>query len=111
MYNVGCKGARNSQCKYSYVGETGRKLKHRMAEHRNALNRTSFSSNIAEHSFKTKHDANFEDPKVIYHEKNKKARKWLESWSILKLQKQGVPLMNDQLTTNNNIPKSYYSLL
>ena len=72
VYNVNCG------CGQEYYGQTKRNLGKRICEHKMALNRRSYQSNIAEHAIKTKHDVNFNSPKIIYHEPNNDARKFLE---------------------------------
>ena len=52
------------------MGTTKRKLKTRIGEHKKALNNPSIKSNIAEHAFKTKHNINWDKPKVTYSDNN-----------------------------------------
>ena len=105
VYNVNCT------CGQEYFGQTKRNLGKRICEHRMALNRRSYQSDIAEHAIKTKHDINFDSPKIIYNESNNEARKFLESWSILKAKLNKKSLMNDKLTGSINIPDTYVALL
>ncbi|KYQ49832.1 hypothetical protein ALC60_11007 [Trachymyrmex zeteki] len=61
VYKINCK-----ECDASYVGQTGRKLKRRIAEHRNNIRRDPFShSIISEHRLHHNHDFNWNDVEVL----------------------------------------------
>ena len=67
-----------------YIGQTKRKLKSRINEHKSALTNLDIKSNVAEHSFKTNHNINFNNTKIIYRETNHRARKFLEKMEYFK---------------------------
>ena len=106
VYNINC-----NDCAHTYTGHTGRALKARVKEHRNALNYSYLNSNVADHAIKFKHDVNFKSPIVKYNERNYHARKFLESWEIEKNKMLSKPLMNDQQNSKCVIPSIYLSLL
>ena len=106
VYEVDC-----NDCPAVYVGTTKRKLSTRLQEHKNAFFRPNIKSNIAEHSFQTKHSINFNNPRVSYKERKPGARKFLEGFQIQKYIHENRILMNDQLNSQTNIPSIYLSLL
>ncbi len=88
VYEIPCKN-----CPKTYIGETGRLLTTRLAEHksetdnvenksytrsqRKASTTDSFKSDIAEHAAKTNHVTGWEEARVIDSESNKTTR-WLK---------------------------------
>jgi hypothetical protein len=106
VYNIGC-----NDCDANYSGNTKRKLETRVKEHKSALYKPYVHSKIAEHSFTTKHDINWKNPKIIYHEPNKKARFFLENWDIEKSKSIGLPIMNEMHNNETGIPRQYLPLL
>jgi RNase P protein component len=106
VYNIHC-----NDCKAVYCGQTKRKLKTRINEHKNALTRNHIHSQVAEHAFQTKHDINWSKPKIKYHENNKRARIFLESYDIEKTKSQNIPVMNEMLNKEPGIPLQYLPLL
>ncbi len=106
VYNISCY-----DCDANYWGNTKRKLEIRVKEHKSALNKPYVHSNIAEHSFATKHDINWKNPKIIYHQPNKKARFFLENWDIEKSKTRGLPIMNEMHNNETGIPRQYLPLL
>jgi hypothetical protein len=106
VYNVNC-----NECDSVYVGTTKRQLKNRISEHKKALNKCYIKSNVADHAFSTKHDINWNNPKVKYSEKNYSARNFLESWNIEQHKYMCVPLMNDRQNIKTCIPSQYLGLL
>ena len=75
------------------------------------MNKINFSSNVAEHCSRNKHDANFSDPKIAYCGSNYSSRLFLESIQIEKFKFFNTDLMNDKLTGSTCIPQEYLSLL
>ncbi len=75
IYKVDC-----DDCEKSYVGETGRRLCKRIAEHK-AAERDGLikKSCLAQHSVETSHRANFSDVKILTSEKNVALRKAKEA--------------------------------
>ena len=106
VYKINC-----NDCDAVYVGTTKRKLSSRIQEHKNALVRPTIQSNIADHSFHTKHNINFNDPQISYIENKSSARYFLENFEIARHKISKTPLMNDQQNCNSSIPKIYLSLL
>ncbi len=99
VYNIHC-----NYCQAVYCGQTKRKLKTRINEHKYALTRNHIDSQVAEHAFQTKHDINWSKPKIKYHENNKRARIFLESYDIEKTKSQNIPVMNEMLNKEPGIP-------
>ena len=106
VYTVDC-----NDCPAVYVGTTKLKLSTRLNEHRNALSSPNIISNIAEHSFQTKHSINFQNPRVTYKERRVGARRFLESFQIEKFKYEKRTLMNDQQNSLTIIPPIYLSLI
>ena len=78
VYNIPCDG-----CPKVYIGQTGRSLKHRLAEHRRALKNGDVpASALAEHTLATGHPVALTKAEVIDHHPYITARCLLESWHI-----------------------------
>jgi len=61
VYRISCK-----DCNASYVGQTGRQLKTRIAEYKNHIRRnTSVRSVISEHKLALGHDFDWENVKIL----------------------------------------------
>jgi predicted GIY-YIG superfamily endonuclease len=105
VYNIPC-----NDCNFVYVGQTKRDLKSRISEHKSALHLNYVNSNVAEHSFKFKHDVNFNGAIVKYKESNRNSRLFLEKFDIEHKKFNKIPLMNDQLNCANNFPSIYKCL-
>ena len=106
VYNLEC-----NDCPYVYSGQTGRSIKARLSEHKNALNYSYLNSNVADHAINFKHNIKFDKPLIKYKESSYSARRFLESFDIEKLKKNKTPLMNDQQNSTCIIPSVYLSLL
>ena len=107
VYNVHC-----NDCSAVYVGQTKRKLSHRLSEHKKSLLKLNIKSNVRDHAKQCKHNINFENAKITYFENNYHARLFLESWNIEKLKYVNIPLMNDRQNSQScSIPEIYLSLL
>ena len=115
IYEVPCKG-----CSKTYIGETGRLLKTRLAEHkaeadkisarsftrsqRKASTTETFKSAIAEHVAATNHVIGWEEAKLIDHEQDKTTR-WLKEacW----IRNRGKNIMNKDEGLTNSITSTH----
>ena len=61
VYQIQC-----GTCKKTYIGQTGRTLKHRVKEHKRALilHNANFSA-VAEHAMRENHDFTWDEARVI----------------------------------------------
>ncbi|BHF83057.1 hypothetical protein SprV_0802619800 [Sparganum proliferum] len=66
------------QC--NYVGETGRQIQTRMAEHAAAVRRNDTSSKVAAHSTGSGHTFKFDEAEILARCDNRVSRELLESW-------------------------------
>ncbi len=98
-------------CNRIYTKDTKRKLETRIKEHKNAITKPYMTSHVADHARETKHNINWDKPKISYHEDNENARLFLEKWHLEKLKLNNLPVMNKQLKTDTNIPPQYIPLL
>ncbi|BHF72485.1 hypothetical protein SprV_0401555100 [Sparganum proliferum] len=64
----------------NYVGETGRQLRTRMAEHAAAVRRNDASSQVAAHSTRPGHTFKFDEAELLARGDNRVSRELLESW-------------------------------
>nr|VZI48235.1 unnamed protein product [Spirometra erinaceieuropaei] len=64
----------------NYVGETGRQLRARMAEHAAAVRRNDASSQVAAHSTRSGHTFKFDEAEILARGDNCVSRELLESW-------------------------------
>ena len=105
IYKIPCK-----DCAWNYVGETGRSLKTRKAEHIRNVKKHNNGSNIAKHAWDNDHVIDFDNAKII-DTGNFRSRLTLESWHTAK----------DRNADNNSKPlprqytilvkKTYYHLI
>jgi hypothetical protein len=79
VYKLECK-----DCDVCYVGETGRQLKERRAEHQKDVEKKSALSNVYQHTRHSGHAFDFDGMKVLDNEKCKRKRKVLESVYTIK---------------------------
>ena len=78
VYCVPCDG-----CPMKYIGQTGRNLKHWLAEHRHALKKGDVATSaLAEHALETGHPMDLTKAEVIDHHPFTSNRCLLESWHI-----------------------------
>nr|VZI19032.1 unnamed protein product [Spirometra erinaceieuropaei] len=63
-----------------YVGETGRQIQTRMAEHAAEMRRNDASSQVATHSTGSGHKFKFEEAEILARGDNRVSRELLESW-------------------------------
>ncbi|KYN38925.1 hypothetical protein ALC56_06685, partial [Trachymyrmex septentrionalis] len=90
VYKILC-----NNCDASYVGQTGRKLKTRIAEHRNHIRyKTSARSVITEHRLLHDHDFQWDDVQILDEEPSYRKRLILEMLHI-KRQKNSLNLQTD----------------
>ena len=57
-----------SECSAVYIGETGRTLKMRLAEHKRAVRMENVNNGIAVHSLKTGHSIAWDKTKITHRE-------------------------------------------
>ena len=90
MYKISC-----NDCDATYVGQTGRKLKTRIAEHRNHIKyNTSARSVITEHRRQLDHEFKWEEVEILDEEPSYRRRLVSEMINIRK-QKNGINLQTD----------------
>ena len=75
VYRISC-----TDCKATYIGETGRNLNTRLTEHKRATRNGDIRNHISEHHRQTKHDINWDSAECISHSTNYYQRLTLESW-------------------------------
>ena len=78
VYKIKC-----TTCEKSYIGETGRKLKIRVNEHKNDVrNNNNNISGLSQHAKETGHEIDWEGVEIIYKENNFNKRKFKEALVI-----------------------------
>ena len=101
VYSVPC-----NECSRAYIGQTGRSLDHRIADHRRALrNGDEAASALAEHMFTAGHKMDLSKATVIDTHPHAQTRCLLESWHI---QHEQTPPLNRGRGT---LPGLYATLL
>ena len=75
-----------SECSAVYIGETGRTLKERLAEHKRAVRMENVNNGIAVHSLKTGHSIAWDKAKITHRETLWQRRKVKEAIRIQKSQ-------------------------
>ena len=85
VYSIPC-----ADCSATYIGETGRTLKVRMAEHKRAVKSKDPPNGIAVHVQKTAHNINWQEARILARENNWGRRRVLEALEI----QQRRPKMN-----------------
>ena len=75
VYRIPC-----SACPWSYIGETGRTLRERVAEHKRAVRDWVTSSEIANHVAETGHAMNWEASAILSLESHHFRRVFKEAW-------------------------------
>nr|VZI32229.1 unnamed protein product [Spirometra erinaceieuropaei] len=75
VYRIWCSCGQSN-----YVGETGRQLRTRMAEHAAAVRRNDASSQVAAHSTGCGHTFKFDEAEILARGDNRVSRELLESW-------------------------------
>ena len=100
VYSVPC-----NECSRAYIGQTGRSLDHRIAEHRRALRNGDVAASApAEHVFTAGHKMDLSKATVIDTHPHAQTRCLLESWHI---QHERTPLNRGRGT----LPGLYATLL
>ena len=74
VYRIDCEN-----CDASYVGETGRQVRNRMAEHENDIRMKKPASKVSEHVQQTGHRFKFNDVSILDNSNHRKTRLHLES--------------------------------
>nr|VZI13421.1 unnamed protein product [Spirometra erinaceieuropaei] len=75
VYRIWCSCGRSN-----YVGETGRQLLTRMAEHAAVVRRNDASSQVAAHWTRSGHTFKFDEAEILARGDNRVSRQLLESW-------------------------------
>ncbi|BHF83072.1 hypothetical protein SprV_0802621300 [Sparganum proliferum] len=75
VYRIWCSYGQSN-----HVGETGRQLRTRMAEHAAAVQRNDASSQVAAHSTRSGHTFKFDEAEILAKDDNRVSRELLESW-------------------------------
>ncbi|BHF85686.1 hypothetical protein SprV_1002885800 [Sparganum proliferum] len=75
VYRIWCSCGQSN-----YVGETGRQLQTRMAEHAAAVRRNDANSQVAAHSTGSGHTFKFDEAEILARGDNRVSRELLESW-------------------------------
>lgn len=104
IYQINCKC-----CNKIYIGETGRRLKSRIAEHKRDCRIGNQNTGLSQHSWNCDHhfDFDFKNIKILATEKNTFQRRIIESIFINKFHNITVNLQSETL----NINKIYQSIL
>ncbi|RWS20130.1 uncharacterized protein B4U80_04888 [Leptotrombidium deliense] len=105
---VYCISCSNEDCKCVYIGETNRKLKNRIYEHKLAIRNFSDVNAISNHVMQTGHLPDFENASIVHKCKTNHERRCLESIEITRRILNNYPLIN---TNINLIPREYHKLL
>ena len=79
VYMIPCQ-----QCEKSYIGQTSRPLKTRIAEHEYAIKKRNMNNSIARHNILEGHNPNFTGAAILTKEKNQRTREQKENWFISK---------------------------
>ena len=74
VYKIDC-----NDCSKKYIGETGKEITKRIAEHQRAVRRGDSNSNIFSHIFETKHNINWSNASILAQNDNNRSRKLLEA--------------------------------
>ena len=101
VYKLNCY-----DCQSSYIGQTKKKTKIRIKQHKSRLD-----SNVKQHEIEYKHNINYDYPIICATEKNVRARRILEGITIEKHKHDKIHLMNDNVNIQNNLPKIYLPCL
>ncbi|EZA56075.1 hypothetical protein X777_03920 [Ooceraea biroi] len=102
VYKVSC-----NDCEASYVGQTGRQVHTRIAEHRNNFKKTSTElSVLSEHRLQFNHDFDWENIKILDHESflNKRL---ISEMIFIKRQKESLNLQTD----TERLPMYYVNVI
>jgi hypothetical protein len=79
IYMIPC-----TECDKSYVGETKRRLKTRITEHKTAVrNANTKDSALADHAIKSLHPPNWDNVNILSNERNFRTRRFKEATHIL----------------------------
>lgn len=99
VYSVRCKG-----CEKSYIGQTGRKLQHRMSQHKNdyknkysiaATNKNKTSA--IHHTLLTGHSFDFDNPKILCKE-GSLGRRLTKEMALIKKDEKSVVNLKTEIT-------------
>ena len=94
-----------NNCLKKYTGETGRKLKERMKEHKDdgqILREDKEITGISQHMKTTGHSRVWDDVRIIYRDNNWKKRKFKEAARITSHNEEQLMNKKDERKTNSN---------
>lgn len=95
VYSIKCTG-----CKKVYIGETGRRLKNRIYEHKRDCRIGNLNTGLSQHSWKFDHVFDFDNIKILARENNTFKRRILESIHINKYIKNSINLKTEIMNIN-----------
>ena len=105
VYEVDC-----NNCLKTCTGETGRKLKERIKEHKNDGEKSQKDQKItglSQHMKTTGHSTVWDDVTIIYRENNSKKRKFKEAARITSHNKEQLINKKDERKTISNLRSSF----
>ena len=82
VYQIKCKGNKEEKCKQIYIGTTKRAVATRMREHETDINKQKLTTALAQHMIEHKHEADFDNIKILDTEKRGSTRYTLEALRI-----------------------------
>lgn len=99
-------------CPFSYIGQTGRPLKTRLKEHRNAVSRSQpDNSNFAKHLLASGHTLQkSENVRLLHEESSRNKRIALETVEIIKAVHNYSPIVNEIIPTSHLADTVYRKL-
>jgi len=103
IYKVKCQ----EDCGKEYIGQTCRKLKERLNEHKSYINKKSPLSGLAAHAIETNHIFNFDDTSIIGTENHRKKRETKETIKIYENKNNLVNIKQDAYS----FKKAYHKIV
>lgn len=97
----------NCECGKAYLGQTKRKLKERVEEHKKYVMTNSPKSGLAQHCIEENHLFELNTPKIVLQEPHTKKREFKEACHIFNNRQRTVNIKTD----TNIINKNYHSIL
>lgn len=98
VYQIHCKGNDQEKCKQSYIGTTKRAVSTRVKEHETDIAKQKYSTALSQHMIDNKHEADFENIKILDIERRESTRYTLEA---LRIQQNIHETMNIKEDTDN----------
>ena len=94
-------------CDKYTIGDTGRAIEKRMKEHERGANYDQEkASGLSQHLKQTNHEANFNDVKVLYKEKDFRKRRFKEAFTIKK-HKSNLLNRKEEIQLLSNVPSRH----